>query len=136
MEDETNVFHKNNYTWNLEANMVYLESPAGVGFSVCNDTKECKFNDYSSADDNIIALRNFFKKFPEFSLHDLYLSGESYAGIYVPYLSWHVYNWNISPDNTFKFNLKGFMVGNAVTNWDWDGDASYVKMSYYYNLYP
>jgi serine carboxypeptidase-like clade 2 len=49
MEDETNFFHKNNYTWNLEANIVYLESPAGVGFSVCNDTKECKFNDYTSS---------------------------------------------------------------------------------------
>jgi serine carboxypeptidase-like clade 2 len=66
MDDETNFFFKNNYTWNQEANIVYLESPAGVGFSVCNDTKECKFNDYNSADDNIIALRNFFKKFPEF----------------------------------------------------------------------
>jgi hypothetical protein len=46
-----------------------------------------------------------------------------------------VYNWNVSPDNIFKFNLKGFIVGNAVTNWDWDGEPSLVKMAYYHNLY-
>lgn len=27
------------------------------------------------------------------------------------------------------------MVGNPVTNWKWDGDPSYVQMSYYYSLY-
>jgi hypothetical protein len=32
--------------------------------------------------------------------------------------------------------MKGFMVGNAVTNWDWDGDASLVKLAFYFNLYP
>jgi carboxypeptidase C (cathepsin A) len=88
MDDETDVFFKNKHSWNKEANMVYLESPAGVGFSICGDPKECVYDDYTSSDDNIIALRNFFLKFPEFAKHELYLTGESYAGIYVPYLAW------------------------------------------------
>ena len=135
MEDEDNFFHYNNYSWNKEANIVYIESPAGVGYSVCNDTKECNFTDENSSEDNLVALYNFMVKFPEFANHDLYLSGESYAGIYVPYLAWQVYLWNINPDNEFKFNLKGIMVGNGVTNWEWDGDAAYVKLAWYLNLY-
>lgn len=43
--------------------------------------------------------------------------------------------WNEKPENEFKFNLKGFMVGNPVTNWRWDGDPAYIAMSYYYSLY-
>jgi len=31
--------------------------------------------------------------------------------------------------------LKGFMVGNGVTNWKWDGDQSYVEMALYHGLY-
>ena len=38
--------------------------------------------------DNLIAVLAWFEKFPEFKGNDLYISGESYAGIYVPYLSW------------------------------------------------
>lgn len=27
------------------------------------------------------------------------------------------------------------MVGNAVTNWKWDGDPSFIKMGFHLNLY-
>ena len=97
MEDETAHFHENPYSWNNESNILYIESPAGVGYSICGDKKECNFDDYNSGEDNLIALKNFFWKFPEFLYHDLYISGESYAGIYVPHLAWQIYNWNMNP---------------------------------------
>ena len=31
--------------------------------------------------------------------------------------------------------MKGFMVGNPVTDWEWDADPAMVKLSYYFNLY-
>jgi carboxypeptidase C (cathepsin A) len=38
--------------------------------------------------DLVTALLDFYTKFPEFLPNELYVSGESYGGIYVPYLSW------------------------------------------------
>ena len=88
MDSGTDFWRKNDYSWNNEANMLYIESPAGVGYSYCSTPKECSFNDETSSMDNLIAVLAWFEKFPEFKGNDLYISGESYAGIYVPYLSW------------------------------------------------
>jgi len=42
---------------------------------------------------------------------------------------------NSKADNeTFKFNLKGFMVGNGVTNWKYDGDAALTKIGFYFGV--
>jgi serine carboxypeptidase-like clade 2 len=66
MEDGTTNFVKNPYSWNLEATIIYVESPAGVGFSMCPNKTECSFSDSKSADDNLIALLNIMTmKFPE-----------------------------------------------------------------------
>lgn len=33
MENGGDSFHSNDYSWNKEANMLYIESPVGVGYS-------------------------------------------------------------------------------------------------------
>ena len=80
---------KNPYSWNLEANVLYIEQPAGVGYSFCDDSVnsyECSFDDNYAAEDNLKTLVAWYQKYPEFESNDLYISGESYAGIYVPFL--------------------------------------------------
>jgi carboxypeptidase C (cathepsin A) len=42
----------------------------------------------SQSKDAFAAIMNWYKSFPEYLRNDLYIAGESYAGIYVPYLSW------------------------------------------------
>lgn len=36
---------------------------------------------------NYLALKTFFKLFPEFSKNEFFLTGESYGGIYIPTLA-------------------------------------------------
>ena len=80
----------NPYSWNKNASVLYIEHPAGVGFSQCDDSipNECDFDDLNDSEDNIEMLKAWFVKFSEYKQHDLYISGESYGGIYVPYWMW------------------------------------------------
>lgn len=56
MEDETDYFVRNAYAWNKEATVIYFDSPAGVGYSICANPEECEFDDDNSADDNLKAF--------------------------------------------------------------------------------
>lgn len=79
----------NPYSWSSLANVLYLESPKGVGFSYCEgaETKsDCVNTDESTAQDAYEFLANFFAEFPEYKSNKFYITGESYAGIYIPML--------------------------------------------------
>lgn len=73
----------NPYSWNTKANLLYIESPGSVGFSI--GPSNC--SDESVKNDNLQAVMTFFAKFPSLRSREFYISGESYAGIYVPYLA-------------------------------------------------
>ena len=79
----------NNYSWNKFANQLFIEAPACVGFSYADDPSTgCTHTDTSTAADNLQALVQFFTvKFPELAKNDFWISGESYAGIYIPMVS-------------------------------------------------
>jgi len=79
----------NEYAWTTVSNMIYLESPKGVGFSYCDDAKTsagCVNTDDSTAQDSYEFLVNFFNLYPEYKSNKFYITGESYAGIYIPML--------------------------------------------------
>jgi cathepsin A (carboxypeptidase C) len=108
---------KNEYSWNKFANMLWFESPPGVGFSKTgSNPKNIYANDYTTADDNYNALKQFFVEFPEFKSHDFYISGESYGGIYVPFLATWVQKNTTRSDPRTEINLKGIVVGNGLVN--------------------
>ena len=103
-----------NSSWNREANLLYIESPGSVGFSIGPE----KSTDHSVAKDNLLALVQFFAMFPSYRNNPFYLSGQSYAGIYVPFLAMGIHEHNQHPSTLIKINLKGFIVGNACTHPD------------------
>uniref|UniRef100_A0A0D9V7G8 Carboxypeptidase n=1 Tax=Leersia perrieri TaxID=77586 RepID=A0A0D9V7G8_9ORYZ len=79
------TLYLNPNSWNKAANLLFLESPAGVGFSYSNKTL------------------------------DLYVAGDTKTGHYVPQLAQLIYEHNKGIQNP-TINLKGFLVGNAVTD--------------------
>ena len=54
---------KNPYSWNQVSNMLFFESPAGVGFSI-NDDDSYSYNDTNTAKDALKALQLFYQRFP------------------------------------------------------------------------
>ncbi|KAL5547520.1 hypothetical protein UlMin_002751 [Ulmus minor] len=106
----------NKYSWNSEANILFLESPAGVGFSYTNTSSELKDSgDKRTARDALIFLLRWMSRFPEYKYREFYIAGESYAGHYVPQLAKAIVDYNKAHSHPI-IKLKGFIVGNAVTD--------------------
>lgn len=113
---------ENPYAWTNVANLVALESPVGVGFSYCgamkNGTGDCKPTDNTAAADAAAAIANLVhEKFPELGQNEVgvFITGESYAGVYVPTTAAQVLANNAaSPDRAV--NLKGIAAGDPCTD--------------------
>lgn len=102
-----------------EANIIFLESPAGVGFSYSNTISDYELSgDNRTATDSYIFLTNWLERFHEYKKRDFYIAGESYAGHYAPQLAQLILHNNKNTNNT-TINLKGIAVSMTpfdVTN--------------------
>jgi carboxypeptidase C (cathepsin A) len=69
--------------------VLFLESPVGTGFSYdTTNILNVQANDDLTAEQNIQALQDFFVRVqPRYATRTYYISGESYAGIYLPTLA-------------------------------------------------
>jgi len=103
----------NPYSWNKIANFIWLESPAGVGFSYSNTTQDYTVGDDRTAEDTYNFLLNFFKFYPQYQGREFWITGESYGGHYVPQAVYRIIQGNNAGNP--KINIKGFMAGNAWT---------------------
>ncbi|XXG64567.1 hypothetical protein AAC387_Pa05g2478 [Persea americana] len=106
----------NPYSWNQVANILFLDSPVGVGFSYSNNSQDILSNgDARTAKDSLKFLKKWFKRFPQYKGRDFYITGESYGGHYVPQLAQAIVrSQKLTGENSI--NLKGYMVGNALTD--------------------
>ena len=114
----------NPYSWTLKANMLFLESPKGVGFSYCDTatkSSECVNTDESTAQDAYEFLVNWFNSFPEYKTNKFYITGESYAGIYIPMMM----------DQIRQDPLKGSinLIGSAIGNGCWGNSVGTCAFS-------
>ncbi|KAG9134200.1 hypothetical protein Leryth_023203 [Lithospermum erythrorhizon] len=127
LDTNTNGLKLNPYSWNREANLLFLESPIGVGFSYSNTSSDYdNIGDAFSADDAYAFLHQWFLKFPSYRTRTLYIAGESYAGKYVPELAELIHDNN--KDVSLFIDLKGIIVGNPETSdaEDWMGIVDYA----------
>ncbi|XP_050272370.1 serine carboxypeptidase II-2 [Quercus robur] len=110
------TLYLNPYSWNQVANLIFLDSPVGVGFSYSNTSSDVLNNgDKRTAEDSLAFLLKWLERFPQFKGRDFYITGESYAGHYVPQLSQAIVRYNTALKEK-AINLKGYMVGNALTD--------------------
>ena len=68
--------------WSLPYNVLYIDQPAGTGFSFTKSDLGYVTDQERVADDLYEALKQFYTLFPTLLSQDLYIAGESYAGKY------------------------------------------------------
>ncbi|CAN1238337.1 Serine carboxypeptidase-like 49 [Linum grandiflorum] len=61
------------------------------------------------------SLQAFFTEHPELAKNDFYITGESYAGHYIPAFASRVHKGNKNNEG-IHINLKGFAIGNGLTD--------------------
>lgn len=100
------------FSWNRFATVVWIEQPAGVGFSFSSHPSDYEsYNDTVAALDNAAYLTAFFAAFPQYASLPLFLTSESYGGNYIPQWSAAVL---AGSDRRLASQLKGFSVNNPV----------------------
>ncbi|KAF5383431.1 hypothetical protein D9757_006170 [Collybiopsis confluens] len=95
----------NPFSWTNLAHMLWVEQPVGTGFS--QGTPNIT-NDDELAAQLVGFFGQFLEVFSELKGKDFYLSGESYAGFYVPYIANYIYEH----PGLIDLNLKGIDIAD------------------------
>jgi serine carboxypeptidase-like clade 2 len=114
VEEDGVTVSLNHFAWNMVANVLYVDSPAGVGFSYTQNASDYDVGDARTAADLVVFLQGFLQRYPQFQANDFWVTGESYGGKYVPNLALAILEANAA-GGAPRINLKGFQVGNAWT---------------------
>lgn len=131
VQDDGSVTY-NADTWVTEVNMVFLEQPYGVGFSVVDNDQSCVAGDDNAAWDMDAVIRNFMMKFPRFMGHEIFTTAESWGGHYVPRTAWQIL-LNNEAGYEPHINYKGFLLGNPYTNY-YENTYGFVDALYGHGL--
>ncbi|CAK5278138.1 unnamed protein product [Mycena citricolor] len=103
----------NPHSWNSFANIFFLDQPVGVGFSYAEHGETIETTE--DAAKNVHAFISlFFEAFPQFEGRALHLSGESYAGRYLPVFASEIYDQNRQGHS--NINLQSVIIGNGITD--------------------
>lgn len=106
----------NEFAWNNNASVIFIDQPVNVGYSYSSGSVT---NTVAAGKDIYALLTLFFKQFPEYSKQSFHISGESYAGHYIP-----VFASEILSHKKRNINLQSVLIGNGLT----DG---YTQYEYY-----
>ncbi|KAG9120541.1 hypothetical protein FRC07_003925, partial [Ceratobasidium sp. 392] len=114
IKDGGNSTMWNKWSWNNNANMIFIDQPAGVGYSY--NTGPAVNNSFIAADDMWAFLQLFYKRFPQYN-GKLHVAGESYGGTYVPHIASAIHDNNKAlskmPVTGHQYiNLTSILLGN------------------------
>ena len=123
--DENSKLKYNSFSWNQNANIVYIDQPVNVGFSSAN---KLPLSQAEATEDLYNFTIKFLEKFKEFIGRDLYITGESHGGHYIPSIALYIL------DNPHPYvNLKGISIGDGEINAFYQL-PSYSNFAFYHNV--
>mmetsp|Transcript_27809 Transcript_27809/g.65351 ORF Transcript_27809/g.65351 Transcript_27809/m.65351 type:complete len:592 (-) Transcript_27809:60-1835(-) len=103
----------NPHSWTEAAHVLWLDQPAGVGFSYGDENDS---GEGMVGEDAYYFFQTFFQAHPEYASNPLYIIGESYGGHYVPAISHRIWQGNQKLcENCIPLNYSGLAIGNGLT---------------------
>ena len=99
----------NPYSWNAVSNIAFIDQPVGTGFSHITELDHLDSTEDQIASNMYLFINGFLDANPEFVGRDFYITGESYAGHYIPAIAYHLTH-NVTD---LRVNFKGVAIGNG-----------------------
>ncbi|KAK9064590.1 hypothetical protein SSX86_015972 [Deinandra increscens subsp. villosa] len=103
-------------SWNRIFGLLFLDNPIGTGFSLASSPEEIPTDQQTVAKHLFIAIRKFIALDPLFKSRPIYITGESYAGKYVPSIGYYILKRNPLLPVSKRVNLFGLAIGNGLTD--------------------
>ncbi|KAL5484491.1 hypothetical protein EMCRGX_G021002 [Ephydatia muelleri] len=107
MGSDVPVYNPNG--WNSFANVLYIDNPGGTGFSYVKNSQGYVTDERTIANELWDLIRAFYGLYPKYANLKLYITGESYAGHYVPALGQVI----VESNSPYAKNLQGLAIGNG-----------------------
>ncbi|KAG8372895.1 hypothetical protein BUALT_Bualt12G0114700 [Buddleja alternifolia] len=102
--------------WNNIFGLLFLDNPIGTGFSIAASPQEIPRNQNDVAKHLYIAIKEFIALDESFKTRPIYITGESYAGKYIPAIGYHILKENQLLPRGKRVNLGGVAIGNGLTD--------------------
>ncbi|PFH51848.1 hypothetical protein AMATHDRAFT_58385 [Amanita thiersii Skay4041] len=103
----------NPHSWNQLADFFWIDQPVGVGYSTADADGYAPDEDQVGKD-FMGFLNNLVKIFPSLAKRPLHITGESYAGVYIPYILKAYFEMNNPPVQIAKVAIGDGSITSAV----------------------
>ena len=123
ISSKTSELEINEFSWVKNSSLLFIDSPAEVGFSKFKEA--IHNNDLKTAENLYTALKDFYEIFSEYKKNDLFISGFSYSGIYIPYLVQQIKG--IDNNDINDIQLKGILIGSPYISSKYNYDITLVE---------
>lgn len=102
------------HAWTKLGHMLFVDQPVGTGYGSVPDD-----DGYVTSQDGVTqqfyrALTAFFERHPAYMANPLYITGESYAGKYIPSIAHYIHERNAEVAAAKQLNLHGVAIGNGI----------------------
>jgi len=125
---------ENPFSWNEEAHVIFLEQPIRTGFSLAKKGARSIRTEGMVSQDFYLFMVNFLTVFDEFHGAPFFISGESYAGEYIPNMAQYIVEKQRTYLGGIHINLQGIAIGNGAI--DTLQEYSYTEYAYSHGLIP
>ena len=135
----------NPYSWNEVADVIFVEQPLRTGYATAAHGTDQVRSEKQIGEDFRKFLLSLLQVFPEYKDVEIFLTGESYAGFYIPWIANTVIKYQMKEsvfDSTFyrdtqsdHINLAGAAIGNGVLDYLYQ-EPSYAEYAYSHGFIP